>query len=54
VSPSHEWIYDLDTKEIINSVKTLISFLDIKAEIDTNIENYNKQIESNEESKDDE
>ncbi len=42
---NHEWIYDVDIKDIIVSVKTLINFLELKVEVEEDVSKYNNQIE---------
>jgi hypothetical protein len=42
---NHEWCYEIDVKHMIESVKTIIDFLGLEVEIETNIDKYNEQIE---------
>ncbi len=41
---NHEWIYDVDIKDIIVNVKTLINFLELKVEVEDDVSKYNNQI----------
>ena len=43
---NHEYIYDIDKKHIIDSVKTLLEFLSISYTEEVNLELYNTQIEN--------
>jgi hypothetical protein len=42
---NHEWCYDVELKELIASVETVVKFLDISCTVEENIQQYNKDIE---------